>query len=98
MLPWDAMWRAALRAGVGPGDFWRLSVREWRWLAGAGEGVMRGGRLEELMRDYPDEAPAFAGDTESLVGSDLPGACRDPGFQSPVPEALGPGVRRGERT
>ena|GEM_PF-685021 len=98
MLPWDAMWRAALRAGVGPKDFWRLSLREWRWLAGTGEGVMSGVRLEELMGRFPDEAPAFAGDRESLVGSALPGERRDPGFQSLVPEALGPGLRRGERT
>ncbi|WP_422120042.1 phage tail assembly chaperone [Hyphomonas oceanitis] len=60
------MWRAALRAGVGPEDFWRLSVREWRWLAGAGEG-MSGTRLGELMAAFPDGAPAFAGDTENSV-------------------------------
>ena len=98
MLPWAAMWRAALRAGVGPGEFWRLSVREWRWLAGAGEGVMSGDRLEGLMRDFPDEPPAKAGGTDSLVRSALPGEGRDPGFQRSVPEALGPGIRRGERT
>ena len=69
MLPWGAMWRAALRAGVGPGEFWQLSVREWRWLAGAGEGGMSGARLEGLMRDFPDETPAFAGDTDT-VGAD----------------------------
>ncbi len=54
MLPWAEMWRAALRAGIGPDAFWALSVREWRWLSGAGElGLARAG-LVELMEAFPD--------------------------------------------
>ena len=70
MLPWGAMWRAALRAGVGPGEFWRLSVREWRWLAGASGDGMSGARLEALMAAFPDGAPACAGDTETFGAGD----------------------------
>jgi uncharacterized phage protein (TIGR02216 family) len=53
MLPWGEMLRAALAAGVAPGAFWRLSVREWRWLAGDSAGAARRD-LEGLMRRYPD--------------------------------------------
>jgi len=56
MLPWDAMLRAALTAGIAPEAFWRLSLREWRWLAGKGEG-MDGARLAALMGAYPDCPP-----------------------------------------
>ena len=73
MLPWDAMWRAALRAGVGPGDFWRLSVREWRWLAGAGEASMRGDRLEELMGRFPDARPVDPHLTSPFQGEEQSG-------------------------
>lgn len=33
MLPWPEMLRAGLAAGLAPESFWRLSLREWRWLA-----------------------------------------------------------------
>ena len=54
MLPWAEMWRAALRAGVGPDAFWALSVREWRWLGGAGEAGLGREALAELMEGFPD--------------------------------------------
>lgn len=56
MLPWAEMVRAALSAGVPVSDFWRLSVREWRWLSkasGAHELDISG--LSELMKNYPDK-------------------------------------------
>ncbi|WP_035579105.1 phage tail assembly chaperone [Hyphomonas jannaschiana] len=54
MLPWAVMLRAALSAGVTPDAFWRLSLREWRWLAGEGGEAMSRGRLAALMGAYPD--------------------------------------------
>ena len=54
MLPWGAMLRAALAAGIGPEVFWRLSLKEWRWLAGQDAG-MTGSGLADLMAVYPDE-------------------------------------------
>lgn len=53
MLPWGEMLRAALAAGVAPEAFWRLSLREWRWLAGTGSGPARRD-LEDLMKRFPD--------------------------------------------
>ena len=54
MLPWAEMMRSALAAGIGPEAFWRLSLKEWRWLAARGTGL-KAGRLEELMAAFPDE-------------------------------------------
>ena len=59
MLPWREMMRSALAAGIGPESFWRLSLREWRWLAARGEGL-DAGRLAELMAGFPDEAEGEA--------------------------------------
>lgn len=36
------MLRAAAQLGLGPSDFWQLSVREWRWLAGGEDLDVRG--------------------------------------------------------
>ncbi len=54
MLPWGAMLRAALSAGVPTEAFWRLSLREWRWLAGGGAAGMGEGELAALMSAFPD--------------------------------------------
>ncbi len=53
MLPWGEMLRAALAAGILPDAFWRLSLREWRWLGGGGAAPTRA-RLEDLMKRLPD--------------------------------------------
>ncbi len=53
MLPWGAMLRAALAAGIGPEVFWHLSLREWRLLAAEGRAPVRA-ELERMMADYPD--------------------------------------------
>ncbi|MFN3910787.1 phage tail assembly chaperone [Hyphomonas sp.] len=54
MLPWGEMLRAALAAGLPPAAFWRLSLREWRWIAASRGGPGRG-ELEALMAQYPDD-------------------------------------------
>ncbi|MEZ5945914.1 MAG: phage tail assembly chaperone [Hyphomonas sp.] len=54
MLPWGVMLRAAIATGIGPEAFWRLSLREWRWLSGDQGGLSRG-TLMMLMSQYPDE-------------------------------------------
>ena len=66
LFPWGAMLRAALAAGIAPEAFWRLSLREWRWLAGGGDAMSRG-RLAVLMGAYPDSLPGAH-----------PGESRDP--------------------
>ena len=39
MLPWADMMRAALAFGLSPQAFWRLSLKEWRWMARSVSGV-----------------------------------------------------------
>ena len=48
------MLRAALSAGIAPDAFWRLSLREWRWLAGERGEAMSRAQLAALMGAYPD--------------------------------------------
>lgn len=54
IVPWERMLRAALSAGIAPDAFWRLSLREWRWLT-AGAPAMGGADLRTLMAAYPDK-------------------------------------------
>ncbi len=53
MLPWAEMLRAAAALGLEPRAFWRLSAREWRWLAG-GAAAMDRRTLRDLMAVHPD--------------------------------------------
>jgi hypothetical protein len=55
MLPWDEMLRAALAAGVSAAEFWSLSLKEWRWMAGGGDGGMKPRDLAGLMEEFPDK-------------------------------------------
>ena len=57
---WAPMLRAALTLGIQPEAFWRLSLKEWRMLTEAprGPGAMGRGRLDELMRRWPDGGAA----------------------------------------
>ncbi|MDK2747802.1 MAG: phage tail assembly chaperone [Brevundimonas sp.] len=50
------MLRAAVRMGVTPEAFWRLSLKEWRMLTEAPRGTAPMGRagLAKLMEDWPD--------------------------------------------
>jgi len=63
MTPWPGMMRMAARLGVGPEAFWRLSLREWRWLTEAleGERPMGRGELKRLTEAWPDERDVRAG-------------------------------------
>jgi uncharacterized phage protein (TIGR02216 family) len=55
--PWAEWLRAGLFAlGLTPADFWRLSLAEWRALAGAGDGAPTADELRVLMRAHPDRA------------------------------------------
>ena len=56
MTPWGEMLRVAMRLGVAPEAFWRLSLREWRMLTEAPRGTAQMGRegLRRLMEDWPD--------------------------------------------
>ena len=53
---WAPMLRAALTLGIAPEVFWRLSLKEWRMLMETERGpeAMGRGRLDELMRRWPD--------------------------------------------
>ena len=54
MLPWGDMFRAAVKAGLTPTEFWLLSLKEWRWLV-AGDGrALTTKDLLDLMKEYPD--------------------------------------------
>ena len=67
MRVWAGMLQAAVRMGVTPEAFWRLSLREWRMLTTA---VVRAGPLgraafEQLVGQWPDEDVArSAGESE----------------------------------
>lgn len=52
MLPWGAMLRAAMARGVSAEAVWRLSLREWCWLAEASGGdALSREAFEALMTD-----------------------------------------------
>lgn len=57
MTPWGAMLQAAARMGVAPEAFWRLSLREWRWLTeGPGQAQPLGrSEFERMAETWPDE-------------------------------------------
>ncbi len=56
MTPWGEMMRAAIRMGVGPEEFWRLSLKEWRMLTevGGGAAPLGRGELEMMQAAWPD--------------------------------------------
>ncbi|WP_082496307.1 phage tail assembly chaperone [Brevundimonas sp. Leaf363] len=50
------MMRLAVTLGVAPGAFWRLSLREWRWLtARPSGGALRREDLERMAERWPDD-------------------------------------------
>ena len=55
--PWGAMMRLAARAGVGPEAFWRLSLKEWRWLVEAPtqDAPLSRREFERLAETWPDD-------------------------------------------
>lgn len=54
--PWSAWLLAANAIGVTPAEFWRLSVKEWRALAGRATALARED-LDALMQRFPDDRP-----------------------------------------
>lgn len=55
-MNWEAMLRTAVSLGVAPEAFWRLSLKEWRWLteAPAQARPMGRGELQTLAARWPD--------------------------------------------
>ena len=51
---WAGALRAAIRLGIAPKDFWRLSLVEWTALTGAAAPVLGRAGLADLMTRYPD--------------------------------------------
>lgn len=54
----EALRVAAVRFGIAPEAFWRLSLREWRALTEAAAGAMGRRELERLAAEWPDEGGA----------------------------------------
>lgn len=57
MTAWGAMLQAAARMGVAPEAFWRLSLKEWRWLTAGPVQALPMGRseFERMAEAWPDE-------------------------------------------
>lgn len=54
-IPFDDWLRLALRLGLTPAAFWRLSLKEWRALTAIGsEAVLDRTALEALRAKFPD--------------------------------------------
>lgn len=66
MLPWDGMLKTALAMGIGPEVFWRLSLREWRWLGRSVSGAPSRMELSEMMAACPD-GPTQEGERDDGV-------------------------------
>ncbi|MDO9472118.1 MAG: phage tail assembly chaperone [Caulobacter sp.] len=55
MTPWPGLLRlAALRFGIGPEAFWRLSLVEWRALVDEPADTLNRAALDALVRAWPD--------------------------------------------
>ncbi len=54
-MSWAAPLRLAVRLGIAPEAFWRLSLKEWRALTEAPP-VLSRADLSALIARYPDEA------------------------------------------
>jgi uncharacterized phage protein (TIGR02216 family) len=55
-MDWPAALRVALRLGLTPDTFWRLSLAEWRALTGGAGPVLDRAALDTLIKRYPDRA------------------------------------------
>ncbi|NJC41522.1 hypothetical protein GGQ87_001780 [Brevundimonas alba] len=55
--PWGEMLRIAARLGVAPGDFWRLSLTEWRMLTENPPSALPMSRdqFEQMAEAWPDD-------------------------------------------
>lgn len=52
--PWRDWLREALKIGVSPHEFWRLSLREWRFAMDAPPQRLARDELVALMARFPD--------------------------------------------
>ena len=67
MRVWAGMLQAAVRMGVAPEAFWRLSLREWRMLTTAvgTDGPLGRAAFEQMAVQWPDrDAARSAGESE----------------------------------
>ncbi|MGB3626541.1 MAG: phage tail assembly chaperone [Henriciella sp.] len=55
MLPWAEMMRSAVLIGIGPDQFWQLSLTEWLWLSSRGEPALNRHGFEALAARFPDK-------------------------------------------
>jgi hypothetical protein len=55
-LPWSALLTKAAEIGIGPADFWEVSLKEWRLIMqGSGSTPAMGrGELEAMLAKHPD--------------------------------------------
>lgn len=54
LTPWPAMLAAAMRLGVPPHAFWRLSLREWRALIEPGTRALPRAAFDAMAQMFPD--------------------------------------------
>jgi len=52
--PWSTLLQRAQALCLGPAEFWRLSVREWRALVKRKEDSLSRAALEAMMQAFPD--------------------------------------------
>ena len=55
MLAWAEMLRAAALMGIAPGEFWKLSLREWRALTPPSGPALPRKQFDLMMKTRPDE-------------------------------------------
>jgi uncharacterized phage protein (TIGR02216 family) len=74
MTPWGEMLRTAVRLGVGPEGFWRLSLREWRMLTERPYGGVPMGRtdFERMAEAWPDGGPVAEPSPPGRCATTLP--------------------------
>ena len=53
-MDWPSALRLALRLGLTPQAFWRLSLAEWRALTGGSGPGLKRTTLDALIKRYPD--------------------------------------------
>jgi uncharacterized phage protein (TIGR02216 family) len=53
--PWRALLRTALRLGISPEVFWRLSLKEWRAFSASNAESLSRAAFETLTARFPDE-------------------------------------------
>ncbi len=62
-MPWAEMMQAAVRMGISPDGFWRLSLKEWRMLTVEVGGAVPMGRqdFQRMVEQWPDSPSTGVG-------------------------------------